>query len=413
MRSQYFWPALAALALMACSDQAGPPADVPTASPETSGDIPAMARDGQARLERLARRTARALRRPDLRAEVAAAVRQSSFPEGKVHFLRYLQADGGRRLRVVAAESGEAAGDVEADAARAGVLEVYFPVREHRERWTGDENVLVATAARDGDAPVAFDLAGRRQVLDPARPPDTPVLAVVPAELDFDAPRDVSRATCNDDGCGGGGGTTSPPPPPGLYMSRIEFVGDFEGWMKGDPEYEIHILGPAAAGDTKNLAGFQCIGAQSPAPYRWDLNTKVWSGRQMLFSKAQIEAFERAHPGKPFTIMAYEDDDTACQIKTDGDRITAVLTAAGPASNDFKGAIAAPVGIGSADRYLAAAKSGYLFLTRAWSLITTADDIIGVAVNDAATGRYRQGTNWTFLGDNAAQNAWAQLEIIN
>ena len=65
---------------------------------------------------------------------------------------------------------------------------MYFPVPAHRAAWTGDENVLVATAERDGDAPVAYDLAGRRIVLSPDTPPSTPVLAVEPAELDFDAP---------------------------------------------------------------------------------------------------------------------------------------------------------------------------------------------------------------------------------
>ena len=77
---------------------------------------------------------------------------------------------------------------MDGDVTRAGTLEMYFPVAAHRAAWTGDENVLVATAERDGDAPVAFDLAGRRIVLSPDSPPSTPVLAVEPAELDFDAP---------------------------------------------------------------------------------------------------------------------------------------------------------------------------------------------------------------------------------
>lgn len=411
MRFPFLRPALLALTLAACADQAGPPADTPTTRPDEPVATPNLARD-DARLERLARRTARALRRADFRAEVAQAIRQSPFREGKVHYQRYLQAEGGRRLRLVAAESGESATDVEAEAGRAGVLELYFPVPGHRERWTGDTNLLVATAARDGDAPVAYDLAGRRHVLDPARPPDVPVLAVVPAELDFDAPPEVSMAKCLIEECGGGGGAAVNRAP-GLYMSRVDFRSEFEGWLKGSPEYEIHILGPAVPGDTKNLTGYQCIAAESPAPYQWDANSTTWTGTQLLFSKAQITAFEKAHPGKPFTIMAYEDDDTACQIKTDRDRISAVLAAAGPASNDFKGAITVPVGIGSADRYLAAAKSGYLFVTAMWNLITTGDDVIGVAVNDAATGRSRSGTNWTFLGENAEQNGWVQLDVVN
>jgi len=37
--------------------------------------------------------------------------------------------------------------------------------------------VLVATAIADHDPPVAFDLQGNRRVLDPERPPATPVIA--------------------------------------------------------------------------------------------------------------------------------------------------------------------------------------------------------------------------------------------
>ena len=71
----------------------------------------------------------------------------------------------------------------EADDAPA--LEFYFPVPAHRARWQGDENILVATAWADGDAPVAFDTRGNRLVLSPDTPPDTPVLALEPVETDF------------------------------------------------------------------------------------------------------------------------------------------------------------------------------------------------------------------------------------
>ena len=172
---------------------------------------------------------------------------------------------------MLAAGDGEAEADVDGDATRAGTLEMYFPVAAHRAAWTGDENVLVATAERDGDAPVAYDLAGRRIVLSPDAPPSTPVLAVEPAELDFDAPRDVVAAKCTEETCGGGGGGYVLPPTPGLYMTKAEFVESFESWLKGDPEYEIHIMGPAAKGDNTNLVSFQCIGEHAPSPYSWDL----------------------------------------------------------------------------------------------------------------------------------------------
>src|SRR5437667_223817 len=83
-------------------------------------------------------------------------------------------------------------------------------------------------AVADHDPPVAFDVQGNRQLLDPERPPATPVIALVPVETDFStAPAPIIGCwTC---------GFWPPPPPtlvPGLYMTQAHFVDDFEGWLK-------------------------------------------------------------------------------------------------------------------------------------------------------------------------------------
>ena len=406
MQFTRLWPALlVAAGLAACSERPAIPTapdDSPGATADPSG--PLGLRTSQARLERLARRTARALRDPSFRADVKAALDRSTFREGKVQFQRYLKDNGGRGLRVLAASDGEAEAEVDGDASRAGVLEMYFPVPAHRAAWTGDENILVATAERDGEAPVAYDLAGRRIVLSADTPPSTPVLAVVPAELDFDAPPEVAHLMCNDDACGGGGGGYVVPPTPGLYMSRVEFTGSFESWLKGDPEYEIHIMGPAAKGDNTNLVTFQCIGEHAPAGYTWDSNSKVWTGSQLLFSKAQIDAMAVAHKGVPFTMMAYEDDDTACQIKTNSDRASKLFAAVAFAVGEFKSAR-------GTDGRIEAAASLFKILAALYSFLTSGDDIIGLIVADAVSGRYHAGTNWTMLNDQLGANGWIQLDM--
>src|SRR5262249_17895888 len=155
---------------------------------------------------------------------------------------------GGQALRDVARLSRDAEADVEADASRSVALEMYFPVPEHRASWNGGDDLLVATALKDGEAPVAFDTRGRRQVLSPLHPPARPVLAIEPVETDFDAPASAAPFIC----CASGGGPT---PPPGLYMTASHFVQDFEGWLKGSPEYEIHILGQS--GQTDSLNSYQ------------------------------------------------------------------------------------------------------------------------------------------------------------
>ena len=412
MRLTRLWPALALCAgLAACSDRPTP--TQPDIQPEAPAAIVEGNPTGSERpqqLERLARRFARALGDPEFRAEVKRALDASPYPEGKVYFQRALARDGDRGYQRLARESGEALEDVLGDANRVGTLELYLPVPAHRTAWRGDGQVLVATAERDGDAPVAFDLQGRRQVLDAATPPSIPVLAVVPAEVDFDAPR-LRSATCYGEACGGGGGGYVVPPTPGLYLTRAEFVSEFEGWLKGSPEFEIHIMGPASAGDAKVISSYQCIGEHAGGAYAWDMNSKSWTGAQLLFSNTQLDAFNVTFTGQPFSIMAYEDDDGACKIRTDADRAQKLFAAVGPAVADWTAAIGKKDDLlASAPRILKAAKSAYSVLTALYSFLTSADDIIGVGVEDAATGRYRAGTNWTMLNDKVAANGWLKLE---
>lgn len=61
-----------------------------------------------------------------------------------------------------------------------------MPVLEHKQRWDGDSNVIVATALRDHEIPVAYDLQGRPVTIESAeQPPTIPTLALVRAETDF------------------------------------------------------------------------------------------------------------------------------------------------------------------------------------------------------------------------------------
>src|SRR5438034_5077189 len=124
----------------------------------------------------------------------------------------------------------------------------------------------VATALADHDPPVAFDVQGNRLVLGPERPPATPVIAVVPVETDFSTtPAAIECLSC--------GSLWLPPPPPtgpGLYLTKAHFVDDFEGWLKGGPEFEVHILGQK--GQTDSLTDYQCAGEKQPTPYYFDQN---------------------------------------------------------------------------------------------------------------------------------------------
>src|SRR5256714_7508217 len=244
----------AALALLlgglACYDRTPGTGPAPGPAPDTRAGSP-----GTAPPEQLARGLALALGDPGFRARVHAQLDGSPYREHKLPFQRFLAADGGLALAALAHGTGRAASELAREADRVVPLEMYLPVPEHRRRWTGDANVLVATALADHDVPVAFDVQGNRHLLAPGRPPTTPVIAVVPVETDFST-KPSPLIACLEY-CGGGEGGVSPPPPsPGLYMTKAHFVDDFEGWVKGRPQFEVHIL--RQKGQTESLTDYQC-----------------------------------------------------------------------------------------------------------------------------------------------------------
>src|SRR5437762_12271313 len=129
-----------------------------------------------------------------------------------------------------------------------------LPVPAHRGSGRGAASVLVAPGVAAHGPPVAFDVQGNRLVLDPERPPATPVIAVVPVETDFSTtPAAIECLSC--------GSLWLPPPPPtgpGLYLTKAHFVDGFEGWLKGGPEFEVHIL--VQKGQTAYLIDYQSDG---------------------------------------------------------------------------------------------------------------------------------------------------------
>jgi len=392
--------ALATIILIAaCSDRTvTPPAEAPIAASTVNAKRP----------EALARMFAKGLKNPAFRAYLKAQLNASPYREHKLQLDTFLNANESRALREIAVENG-ATKDVLASEAKAAItLEVYFPVPAHRAAWTGDEQVLVATALTDDDPPIAFDPDGRRQVLDPRTPPSTPVLALVPVETDFSVrPARVMECIVECDGTPGGpiGGVLPPPPPaPGLYMTKSHFVQDFEGWLKGSPEFEVHMLGQK--GTTDSLYDYQCAGEHAGGPYTFDQNDLDWSGKVLLFSKAQLNAYNAAHPQQNLRIVVVEDDDTACQIKTDVGRTERLFKVVDSLYNNFTGGNDSSTAVVKAYKYAKAAKSLWQAIA---SFFKTNDDVVGTAVEDDIVGATYPGYNWFVKGDNNITNGWINL----
>jgi hypothetical protein len=392
---------VALILIAACSDRTvTPPSDTPVAAISANAKRP----------EALAKMFAKGLKNAAFRAYLKAQLNASPYREHKLQFETFLAANESRALREIAAENGTTKDALETEAKAAIALEVYFPVPAHRAAWTGDEQVLVATAMTDDDPPVAFDPDGRRHVLDPKTPPATPVLAIVPLETDFSVrPARILECLVDCDGGGGGpiGGVVPPPPPaPGLYMTKSHFVQDFEGWLKGSPEFEVHILGQR--GQSDSLVDYQCAGEHAGGPYAFDQNDLDWSGNVLLFSRAQLDQYNTAHPNQNVRVFVVEDDDTACEIKTDPNRFQTLVTAVDSAYKRLTSGNDSSMII---PKYFGRAKTAYNIWRALASLIKTNDDLVGNAVEDKVVASSYPGYNWFVKGDNNVTNGWINLVV--
>jgi hypothetical protein len=393
-----------AVTLAAC-DRAVPTAGSDDTSAPDAASLTARYSIERGAMDRLARRFARAMATPAFRSYIKGELDRSPFTEHKLHLQKLLRGSDRRALKEVARLSGSSEAAVDADAQEAIPVEIYFPVRAHRAKWSGGAEVLVASARGDHDAPVAYDTKGRRRVLSPEAPPATPVLAIVPVETDFTNPNqpgpELPCTTCEPP-------PPPPPPPPpgGLYMTYSHFVQDFEGWFKGDPEFEIHILGQAGASDS--LRDYQCAGGAASGYYRFDQNDLNWNGSVLLFSQGQLNNYKTAHPNQNFRIIALEDDDTGCVIKFDADRFRSMVGTIQSQYPNLSGAKDTTSGI---VKFVKRANALQKILSAVYSFITTQDDLIGNAVEDVVVGQFFAGANWVVKGESNKTNGWLKLEM--
>ena len=393
---------LALAATSACSDRR----EVSTAPAVPPEPLAASPPSVSRRPDRLAFLFAKALRSPAFRAYIKAQLDASPFPEHKLQLQGFLPANGGRGLRHLAEENGTSEADVEREAAAAIPLEVYLPVPAQRAAWTGDENVLVATALGDREAPVAFDPSGRRSILSPTAPPAVPVIALVPVETDFTTPpaRAECFVDCGGGGTGGGGGGT--PNPAGLYMTKAHFDDDYEGWLRGNPEFEVHILGQAGTSDS--LSDYQCAGEHAGGPYAFDQNDNDWSGSVLLFSQRQIDDYKAAHPGHSMRVFALEDDDTACKIVANKDDLNQIFRVVDSIYSRRTGGRDTTT---SGGKYFKAARVLRNLWTLIASFIKTNDELIGTAIEDDVIGTFYPGFTWIVKGKYNITHGWLNLEM--
>ena len=404
MSHRFCLMALLVLVATACADR-----DVPSA-PGSGSQPPLTTSAAQLPTRRLARSFARALADSSFRARLRTQLAQSTFPEQKIHFQGLLTAEKRAVLRDIARLAGTSENEIEDDAANAIGLELYLPVPEHRKQWQGDERILVATAMTENETPVAYDTRGRQYLLDPDRPPATPVIGLVPVETDFS--RRPASATCTLETCpptdggggGSGGGGVTAPPAPGLYMTYAHTTQSFESWLKGSPEFEVHVLGQL--GTTDSLKDYQCAGEHAGGPYVYDQNALDWTGTVVLFSQAQLDAYRSQHPGQSLRIFMVEDDDGACEIRNGNNTLESILAVVDAAYAVYTGGKDSTAGV---LKYFQRARAFQKLLQRLGQLINTNDELVGNAVEDQVVGQFYTGANWIIKGENNVTNGWVKL----
>ena len=375
-------PLCAALVVAACSDHDPAPLTLPAAP---SGEVATNAR------ERLAARLAVALADPELRREFADRFAASSAPEGKLQFQALARADGNRLVAKLAARGGSSVSELLADLVAARDLEVYLPVPAHREAWQGNADFLVATIARDGERPVAFNAAGDRTILSATTAPQVHVIALVPQEFTFGAPR-PTFATCVSD-CGDGGSDGGGPldTPPGLYLVATDFDENHESWLKGAPEFEFHVYGEVNS-KPEQLA---CTSETAGRAYQWNADETHWRGAVALFTAADIASYTQRNPKAILRIVAWEDDDQPCIPVSDGAFVAELAKMLDNMFKSYTGAKADPTWLKGVRSALAA--FGLAEAMR--NFIHGNDDLIGLGIEASIVGWSPGSANFILKGE--------------
>jgi hypothetical protein len=394
--------------------------DSPTAlrSPSSSvspDEIPqAVTTPERASLTALTRALAIALADPDLRQSLKEDMREAPFREHKLEVRKYIRENRGAKTRdAIARKAGRSGAALLSLLDSIRPLELYVPVRAQRESWDGNEPPLVLSQLGEDDEIVAFDVTGKAVHLSRTVPPSQVVIALIPVETHFENPMDQAKSkNVNDRGgktigtlercspgdggcsaggpgglglhklvacdpdCGGGEVVDASYSGPGLYLEFSRLVDAKEPWFRGDPEVEVHIQGPTDTGNPQFGDDLSCSGEHA-GDYRkvFDQNGNFWNGSVLLFSKEELDAYNGKF-NEGFNVMFWEDDDTACTIKTDGN---ALKTLVEQTAKGAGGAAAVKVDGTLGYAIKAAVFLANLFSNANWLL--TNDDFLGVAVD--------------------------------
>jgi len=307
----------------------------------------------------------------------------------------------------------------------------------------------VASQLSPHDSIVAFDENGQRLVFDEKGPaPSTPTFVIESSETRFkpvSMPAPAAGATaaafdetgdgecppnqevfCDQDPSGGG---YQPPPadsngdgvpndaPGGLYMVYSSLIDAKEPWIRGDPEVEVHVMGPNVGDPAEKRRDLTCAGADAPfSDYRFDQNNNTWNGYVLLMydTKLAERGFVDTIPNsRTFDVLMYEDDDTACQIVDDPYRL---LSQAGWLAATVGGAYSMKVACNEGDSNCGLGWWGVA--VAAWEffvgVFTNDDDYLGWAVKkESVPGFYDANATHALIDDAQSTHVNGGIRLVN
>lgn len=253
--------------------------------------------DIEENLRTLTQAVALALANTSVRTSVYQRLRESSYPEAKLKFRSLLEADEVGLLDAAAAAMSTTPSDVLTRLEGIADMELYMPVPDHRARWEGGENALVASALNDDGAPIfGFDLSGHTVGLNSEKPPSTPTIALVPVEIDYWArsasDRDLEASS-----------VSNMLSLNGVVMTGSTIPHDYEGWLMGGPEFEVHTYVDDGMGLWEDIS---CASEEQISPYYYDQEDQfTWHGEILLGSEGELA-------DENVLFIVWENDSDAC-----------------------------------------------------------------------------------------------------
>jgi hypothetical protein len=191
----------------------------------------------------------------------------------------------------------------------------------------------------------------------------------------------------------------------------FSFIDDFyEGFLSGNPEFEVHAFWPQSASDTTAQTDGQCAGESAGDPnregpgirslaYQYNQDSHTWTGTVRLMSGSQVDAANAISNRMLF--MVWEDDETRCAIRRSdyevyGDQYAVKLTV--PSGYQGVGTVS----------------SGLFALDVVGQIISgliphNQDDFVGLMVESCELGENYSDANMSVRGPDGLTHGRAQL----